>query len=77
MALKPAHFLPELLQAIIDENQVALTYSQHELQTINVRFFDLFYREGVWFTHAINIDNKKPTLNRKKNITISQIRKKT
>lgn len=59
MALKPAHFLPELLQAIIDEKQVALTYSQYELQTINVQFFDLFYREGVWFTHAINIENKK------------------
>ncbi|MCG1001719.1 WYL domain-containing protein [Lactococcus lactis] len=58
-SLGSARFLPEILDSIIKEKQVEIIYSQYIIQTIQVQFFDLFYREGVWFTHAINIQNKE------------------
>lgn len=57
--LKPANFLPEILDSIIKEKQAEITYFQNNIETVQVQFFDLFYREGVWFSHAINLENNK------------------
>lgn len=45
-------YLSQLLAAILNEAQVTVTYCQFDTVTITLQFLDLFYRDGVWFSHG-------------------------
>ncbi|MEH7651098.1 helix-turn-helix transcriptional regulator [Bacillus safensis] len=48
-----------ILQAMIEDQVVKMTYTQYENKRIRLQFLELFYRNGIWFTKAYDVQNKK------------------
>ncbi|MEH3000620.1 helix-turn-helix transcriptional regulator [Bacillus pumilus] len=47
------------LQAMREDQIVKMTYTQNENKRIRLQFLELFYRNGIWFTKAYDVRNKK------------------
>ncbi|MEK3940541.1 WYL domain-containing protein [Bacillus sp. FSL R5-0431] len=47
------------LQAMREDQIVKMTYTQNENKRIRLQFLELFYRNGIWFTKAYDVQNKK------------------
>lgn len=52
-AVNHPRFLSEILSSIINEQVVMIHYTQNGEQDCQVQFFDLFFREGIWFCHGL------------------------
>ncbi|MCM3139459.1 WYL domain-containing protein [Bacillus safensis] len=48
-----------ILQAIMEDQIVKMTYTQYENKWMRLQFLELFYRNGIWFTQAYDVQNKK------------------
>lgn len=48
-----------ILQAMMEDQIVKMTYTQYEHKRIRLQFLELFYRNGIWFTEAFDVQNKK------------------
>lgn len=48
-----------ILQAMMEDQIVRMTYTQYENKWIRPQFLELFYRNGIWFTKAYEVQNKK------------------
>lgn len=48
-----------ILQALMEDQIVKMTYTQNENKRIRLQFLELFYRNGIWFTKAYDVRNKK------------------
>ncbi|MDR4250534.1 helix-turn-helix transcriptional regulator [Bacillus pumilus] len=48
-----------ILQALMEDRIVKMTYTQNENKRIRLQFLELFYRNGIWFTKAYDVRNKK------------------
>ncbi|RAP23365.1 hypothetical protein C2W59_02945 [Bacillus pumilus] len=48
-----------ILQAMMEDQIVRMTYTQYENKWIRLQFLELFYRNGIWFTKAYDVQNKK------------------
>ncbi|MEW6979700.1 WYL domain-containing protein [Bacillus pumilus] len=48
-----------ILQAMMKDQIVKMTYTQNENKRIRLQFLELFYRNGIWFTQAYDVQNKK------------------
>ncbi|MDF2003718.1 WYL domain-containing protein [Bacillus pumilus] len=48
-----------ILQAMMEDQIVKMTYTQNENKRIRLQFLELFYRNGIWFTKAYDVRNKK------------------
>ncbi|WP_025094144.1 helix-turn-helix transcriptional regulator [Bacillus safensis] len=48
-----------ILQAMMKDQIVKMTYTQYENKWIRLQFLELFYRNGIWFTKAYDVQNKK------------------
>ncbi|MGE6626669.1 helix-turn-helix transcriptional regulator [Bacillus pumilus] len=48
-----------ILQAMMEDQIVKMTYTQYENKRIRLQFLELFYRNGIWFTKAYDVQNKK------------------
>lgn len=48
-----------ILQAMMEDQIVKMTYTQYEHKRIRLQFLELFYRNGIWFTKAYDVQNKK------------------
>lgn len=48
-----------ILQVMMEDQIVKMTYTQHENKWIRLQFLELFYRNGIWFTKAYDVQNKK------------------
>lgn len=48
-----------ILQAMMEDQVVKMTYTQCENKRIRLQFLELFYRNGIWFTKAYDVQNKK------------------
>ena len=51
--------LEEILQAILEEKAVEMTYSQYEKTEVQIQMYELFYRNGIWFTSAYEFKTKQ------------------
>lgn len=57
-AINSPTFLPDVLKGILDEAIVTIHYTQHQEKWLTVQFYDLFYREGVWFSHGYQVETE-------------------
>ncbi|MCM2989854.1 WYL domain-containing protein [Bacillus safensis] len=48
-----------ILKAIMEDQVVRTIYVQHEHKLIRLQFLELFYRNGIWFTRAYDVNHKK------------------
>ncbi|MCM3036704.1 WYL domain-containing protein [Bacillus pumilus] len=48
-----------ILQAMMEDQIVKMTYTQYENKRIRMQFLELFYRNGIWFTKAYDVQSKK------------------
>ncbi|MGV2541795.1 WYL domain-containing protein, partial [Bacillus pumilus] len=48
-----------ILQALMEDRIVKMTYTHNENKRIRLQFLELFYRNGIWFTKAYDVRNKK------------------
>lgn len=48
-----------ILQAMMKDHIVKMAYTQNENKRIRLQFLELFYRNGIWFTKAYDVQNKK------------------
>ncbi|USD82148.1 WYL domain-containing protein [Bacillus safensis] len=48
-----------ILQAMMKDQIVKMTHTQYENKWIRLQFLELFYRNGIWFTKAYDVQNKK------------------
>ncbi|AVI42275.1 helix-turn-helix transcriptional regulator [Bacillus pumilus] len=48
-----------ILQAMMEDQIVKMTYTQYENKRMRLQFLELFYRNGIWFTEAYDVQNKK------------------
>ncbi|MBR0604664.1 WYL domain-containing protein [Bacillus safensis] len=48
-----------ILQVMMKDQIVKMTYTQYENKWIRLQFLELFYRNGIWFTKAYDVQNKK------------------
>ncbi|WP_144494178.1 YafY family protein [Bacillus sp. WP8] len=55
---EPNH-LELILQAIMEDQIVKMTYTQYENKWMRLQFLELFYRNGIWFSQAYDVQNKK------------------
>ncbi|MGX7025945.1 helix-turn-helix transcriptional regulator [Vagococcus hydrophili] len=51
--------LADLLEAILNNRVISLHYTQYEPKDMTLQLFDLFYRSGLWFCNAFDMDEKK------------------
>ena len=51
--------LTDLLESILHSKVISLTYTQFTNQKMTLQIFDLFYRNGLWFCNAINMDTER------------------
>lgn len=57
-AINNPTFLPAVLKAILDEAIVTIHYTQNQDKWLTLQFYDLFYREGIWFSHGYQVDTE-------------------
>lgn len=48
-----------ILQAMMKDQIVKTTYTQYENKWIRLQFLELFYRNGIWFSQAYDVQDKK------------------
>lgn len=48
-----------ILRAMMEDQIVKMMYTQYENKRIRLQFLELFYRNGIWFTKAYDVQNKK------------------
>ena len=48
-----------ILQAILEEKVMSLTYTQYKQEEIQVQIYELLYEEGIWFCNAYDVDRKR------------------
>lgn len=48
-----------ILMAIMEDQIVKMTYTQYENKWMRLQFLELFYRNGIWFSQAYDVQNKK------------------
>ncbi|WP_224925281.1 helix-turn-helix transcriptional regulator [Bacillus pumilus] len=48
-----------IVQAMMEDQIVKMTYTQYENKRIGLQFLELFYRNGIWFTKAYDVQNEK------------------
>ncbi|MBS4743237.1 transcriptional regulator [Bacillus safensis] len=48
-----------IVQAMMKDHIVKMAYTQNENKRIRLQFLELFYRNGIWFTKAYDVQNKK------------------
>ncbi|WP_305960647.1 helix-turn-helix transcriptional regulator [Bacillus safensis] len=48
-----------ILQAMMEDQIVKMTYTQYENKWMRLQFLELFYRNGIWFSQAYDVQNKK------------------
>lgn len=48
-----------ILQAMMEDQIVKMMYTQYENKRIRLQFLELFYRNGIWFTKAYDVQNEK------------------
>jgi len=53
------NFLNAILQSIIDEKVIDITYQQSRKTNRQLQVFNLLYRNGIWFCDAYDINSKK------------------
>lgn len=51
--------LSSILEAILELKVVELEYNQYQVLTKKLLVYDLFYRNGIWFCHALDMDIQK------------------
>lgn len=51
-SINAPNYLSDLLEAILEEQILGVDYDQYGPEHKLLRFYDLFYREGVWFLHG-------------------------
>lgn len=51
-------YLALILESILDLKILDIVYNQYELVKKQVQVYDLFYRNGVWFCNAFDINSK-------------------
>ncbi|WP_282060339.1 helix-turn-helix transcriptional regulator [Bacillus pumilus] len=57
--LSEQNHLDLILQAMLEDQLVKMTYTPYENEFIRLQFLELFYRNGIWFTKAYDVQNKK------------------
>ena len=55
--INPTNFLTMILEAILDLKVLNILYTQHNKISKQILPYNLFYRNGVWFCYALNINN--------------------
>ena len=53
------NFLNTILQSIVDEKVIDITYNQHQRTKQQIQVFNLLYRNGIWFCDAYDINTQK------------------
>ena len=53
------NFLSVILNSIIDQEILAITYNQHKKIDQRIQVFNLLYRNGIWFCDAYDIDRQQ------------------
>ncbi|MFC6323141.1 helix-turn-helix transcriptional regulator [Companilactobacillus baiquanensis] len=53
------NYLNGILQSIIDEKVIDITYNQTEKANQQIQVFNLLYRNGIWFCEAYDINTHK------------------
>lgn len=51
-------YLSLILEAILEQKILDITYNQYERIKKQIQIYDLFYRNGIWFCNAIDINTK-------------------
>lgn len=51
-------FLNIILDSILEPKILNIRYNQYENTQKKLQFYDLFYRNGIWFSNALDIENK-------------------
>ncbi|KRN93234.1 transcriptional regulator [Pediococcus stilesii] len=49
--------LEQILKSILAERPAVLTYTQFKATKIKIQIYELFYRNGIWFTSAYDFDS--------------------
>lgn len=57
--INPPKLLALILHSILEEKVVRLTYMQYEKIELYLQFNEIFYREGIWFSSAYNVLDKR------------------
>ena len=55
--VNPTNFLTMILEAILDLKVLNILYTQHHKISKQILPYNLFYRNGVWFCYALDINN--------------------
>lgn len=50
------NFLNIILQSIVDEKVIAITYNQHKITHQLLQVYNLLYRNGIWFCDAYDVN---------------------
>ena len=51
-----AVYLEQILTSIMNENSVYITYTQYKYEETEIQIYDLFYRNGIWFCSAYDLN---------------------
>ena len=55
--INPTNYLTIILEAILDLKVLNILYTQHNKISKQILPYNLFYRNGVWFCYALDINN--------------------
>ena len=55
--INPTNYLTVILEAILDLKVLNILYTQHNKISKQILPYNLFYRNGVWFCYALDINN--------------------
>lgn len=56
--IHPPECLALILTAIMEEKVVRMIYSQHETIQVDLQVYELFYRNGIWFCSAYEVNQR-------------------
>ncbi|MNW49164.1 WYL domain-containing protein [Paenibacillus timonensis] len=56
--IHPPEYLALILTAIMEEKVVRMIYSQYETIQIDLQVYELFYRNGIWFCSAYEVNQR-------------------
>ncbi|GJM79699.1 DeoR family transcriptional regulator [Paenibacillus sp. HMSSN-139] len=54
--INPPEYLALILTAIMEEKVVRMIYSQHKTIQVELQVYELFYRNGIWFCSAYEVN---------------------
>lgn len=55
--INPTNYLTIILEAILDLKAINILYTQHKKIFKQILPYNLFYRNGIWFCYALDINN--------------------